>query len=32
MNKRIASLSPAFDRPAFPVLPSRSRCLVRPNC
>jgi hypothetical protein len=32
MYKRIASLSPAFDRPALPVLPCRSRWLVRPNC
>ena len=32
MRKRIASLSPAFERPALPVLPRRSRCLVRPNC
>jgi len=32
MNKRMASLSPAFDRPALPVLPRRSRCLVRPIC
>jgi hypothetical protein len=32
MNKRMASLSPAFDRPALPVLPRRSRCIVRPNC
>jgi hypothetical protein len=32
MKKRITSLSPAFDRPALPVLPCRSRCLVRPNC
>jgi hypothetical protein len=32
MHKRIASLSPAFDRPALPVLPCRSRFLVRPNC
>jgi hypothetical protein len=32
MNKYIASLSPAFDRPALPVLPCRSRYLVRPNC
>jgi hypothetical protein len=32
MLKRIASLYPAFDCPALPVLPCRSRCLVRPNC
>jgi hypothetical protein len=32
MNKRHASLYPAFERPALPVLPRRSRCLVRPNC
>jgi hypothetical protein len=32
MKKRHASLSPAFARPALPVLPHRSRCLVRPNC
>jgi hypothetical protein len=32
MNKRRASLSPAFDRPALPVLPCRSRYLMRPNC
>jgi hypothetical protein len=32
MNTRMASLSPAFDRPALPVLPCRSRYLVRPNC
>jgi hypothetical protein len=32
MRKRIASLSPAFEHPALPVLPRRSRCLVRPNC
>jgi hypothetical protein len=32
MDKRMASLSPAFDRPALPVLPCRSRYLVRPNC
>jgi len=32
MNKRMASLSPALDRPALPVLPRRSRCLVRPDC
>jgi hypothetical protein len=32
MRKRIASLFPAFERPALPVLPRRSRCLVRPNC
>ena len=32
MHKRMASLFPAFDSPALPVLPRRSRCLVRPNC
>jgi hypothetical protein len=32
MRKRIASLSPAFELQALPVLPRRSRCLVRPNC
>jgi hypothetical protein len=32
MHKHMASLSPAFDRPALPVLPCRSRYLVRPNC
>jgi hypothetical protein len=32
MHKRIASLYPALDRPALPVLPRHSRCLVRPNC
>jgi hypothetical protein len=32
MKKRPVSLSPAFERPALPVLPCRSRCLVRPNC
>jgi hypothetical protein len=32
MNKRYASLRPAFDRPALPVLPRQARCLVRPNC
>ena len=32
MRKRIASLIPAFERPALPVLPRRARCLVRPNC
>jgi hypothetical protein len=31
MKKRYASLSPAFKHPALPVLPHRSRCLVRPN-
>jgi hypothetical protein len=31
MKKRMASLSPAFDRPALPVLPCRSRYVVRPN-
>ena len=32
MKKPNPSLSPAFERPALPVLPCRSRCLVRPNC
>jgi len=32
MHKRMVSLSPAFDRPALPVLPCRSRYVVRPNC
>jgi len=32
MRKRMVSLFPAFERPALPVLPRRSRCLVRPNC
>jgi hypothetical protein len=32
MKKRMASLSPAFDRPALAVLPCRSRYVVRPNC
>ena len=32
MKKRPASLAPAFECPALPVLPRRSRCLVRPNC
>jgi hypothetical protein len=32
MNKRMASLFPASERPALPVLRCRSRCLVRPNC
>jgi hypothetical protein len=32
MKKRPASLSSAFERLALPVLPCRSRCLVRPNC
>jgi hypothetical protein len=32
MHKRHVSLSPAFERPALPVLPCRSRSLVRPNC
>jgi hypothetical protein len=31
MKKRHASLYPAFERPALPVLPCRSRCLVRPT-
>jgi hypothetical protein len=32
MGTRPASLFPACDRPALPVCPRRSRCLVRPNC
>jgi hypothetical protein len=32
MKKRRASLAPAFDRPALPVLPCRSRDVERPNC
>jgi hypothetical protein len=32
MHKRDVSLSPGFERPALPVLPCRSRSLVRPNC
>jgi hypothetical protein len=32
MKMRNASLYPAFEHPALPVLPRRSRCLVRPNC
>jgi hypothetical protein len=32
LRKRMVSLFPAFERPALPVLPRRSRCLVRPNC
>jgi hypothetical protein len=32
MHKRLASLSSALERPALPVLPRRSRSLVRPNC
>jgi hypothetical protein len=32
MGTRPVSLSPAFDRPALPVSPRHSRCLVRPNC
>jgi hypothetical protein len=31
MKKRHASLRRSLDRPALPVLPARSRCLVRPN-
>jgi hypothetical protein len=30
--KKNASLYPGIDRPALPVLPARSRVLVRPNC
>ena len=30
--KQCASLFPALDRPALPVLPARSRFLARPNC
>ena len=32
MKKMPASLSAACERPALPVLPARSRSLVRPNC
>jgi hypothetical protein len=32
MDRRLVSLRPALNRPALPVRPSRSRCLVRPNC
>ena len=32
MDTRPVSLRPALDRPALPVRPCRSRCLVRPNC
>ena len=32
MKKRNPTLHPFADRPALPVLPARSRCLVRPNC
>jgi hypothetical protein len=32
MRKRKASLSPASEYPALPVLPAQSRVLVRPNC
>jgi hypothetical protein len=32
MKKRHASLYPAFERQALPVLPRHSRYLVRPNC
>jgi hypothetical protein len=32
MHTHLVSLSPAFDGPALPVLPCRSRYLVRPNC
>jgi hypothetical protein len=31
MKKRHASLHPFSDRPALPVRPAQSRCLVRPN-
>jgi hypothetical protein len=30
--KKFASLFPAFEQPALPVPPARSRSLVRPNC
>lgn len=30
--KKLPSLFPALARPALPVLPARSRALVRPNC
>jgi hypothetical protein len=32
MRKRQASLSPASEYPALPVLPAQSRALMRPNC
>jgi hypothetical protein len=32
MKKRHTSFSPALEHPALPVLPARSRFLVRPNC
>ena len=32
MKKRNATFYPALERPALPVLPARSRFLVRPNC
>jgi hypothetical protein len=30
--KKVASLIPGLAYPALPVLPARSRSLVRPNC
>ena len=32
MDKRMASLPAAFECSALPLLPCRSRWLVRPNC
>jgi hypothetical protein len=32
MRKRKASLHPSAERLVLPVLPARSRVLVRPNC
>jgi hypothetical protein len=32
IRTKTVSLYPALDRPALPVLPAQSRCLVRPNC
>jgi hypothetical protein len=32
MQKRIVTLAPAYDHPALPVFPHRSRRLVWPNC
>jgi hypothetical protein len=32
MGTRPVSLRPALDRPALPVRPRHSRCLMRPNC
>jgi hypothetical protein len=30
--RKLASLFPAFEQPALPVRPARSRSLARPNC